>query len=114
MPVSLLTSTDATGHVHLIIGDDALAAARCARSLEVRARPIVIAPADRSLASGLQRRVEEGEVRLVEREFEDGDLFALGRDEVDGVVDAVFVTATAGSGHALSRSGRVADSGCTG
>ncbi|KAI9716154.1 MAG: hypothetical protein M1812_005582 [Candelaria pacifica] len=92
MTPALLTAHDATHHVHLIIGSNPLAAARCTRSLEVGASPKVIAPSDTDVHYGLMKRIEDGEVEWIKRAFRDGDLSELGRDEVDGVVDAVFVT----------------------
>lgn len=89
----MLTAVDATSHVHLIIGSNPLAAARCARSVEVGAKPILIAPEDASLHYGLVKRIDDGEVQWLKRSFEENDLTTLGRPEVEGVVDAVFVTA---------------------
>lgn len=92
MTQALLTAVDSTSHVHLIVGSNPLAAARCNRSIEVGAKPKVIAPADATLHYGLQKRIDEGEVEWVKKTFEESDLKTLGRDEVDNVVDAVFVT----------------------
>ncbi len=92
MTPALLTAVDSTHHVHLIIGSNPLAAARCTRSLEVGAKPKVVAPSDGDVHYGLMKRMEEGEVEWTKRTFRDEDLTELGRDEVDGVVDAVFVT----------------------
>jgi hypothetical protein len=93
MAPALLTAVDSTAHVHLIVGSNPLAAARCARSIEVGARPILVAPADATLHYGLSRRIDEGEVQWLQRSFQQDDLTTLGREDVDGVVDAVFVTA---------------------
>lgn len=76
----------------MIIGSNSLANARCTKSIEVGAKPVVIAPADAAVHYVLAKRVEDGEVQLVKRNFEDADLSMFGRDEVDNVVDAVFVT----------------------
>lgn len=92
MAPALLTALDAAHHVHLIIGSNPLAAARCTRSLEVGAKPTVVAPSDGDVHYGLMKRIEEGEVEWTKRVFKDEDLTELGREEVDGVVDAVFVT----------------------
>lgn len=46
---------------------------------------------------GLKKRIEDGEVGFINRAFESEDLKTLGREEVEGVVDAVFVTLDAGS-----------------
>ncbi|KAI9872073.1 MAG: hypothetical protein M1823_008268, partial [Watsoniomyces obsoletus] len=93
MTPALLTAVDATSHVHLIVGSNPLAGARCSRAIEVGANPILIAPEDSTLHYGLVKRIEAGEVKWIQRTFEDEDLTTLGRAEVDGVVDAVYVTA---------------------
>lgn len=93
MAPALLTAVDSTAHIHLIIGSNPLAGARCTRSLEVGANPILIAPEDSTLHYGLAKRIEAGEVKWLQRSFQEDDLITLGRTEVDGVVDAVFVTA---------------------
>lgn len=93
MAPALLTAVDATTHVHLIIGSNPLAGARCSRSIEVGANPILLAPEDATLHYGLAKRIEAGEVKWLKRTFTEEDLTTLGRPEVDGVVDAVFITA---------------------
>lgn len=92
MAPALLTAVDSTHHVHLIIGSNPLAGARCTRALEVGARPVLIAPENASVHYGLMKRIDDGQVAWVKREFKDDDLTTLGREEVDQVVDAVFVT----------------------
>ena len=92
MPPPLLTAHDATDHVHLVVGSNPLANARCLKSLEVGAKPILLAPDDGRIFYGLQQKIDEGLVRWLKREAADDDLRNLGRDEVDNVVDAVFVT----------------------
>jgi uroporphyrin-III C-methyltransferase len=91
-PISLLTSINSTSHIHLIVGSNPLAAARCAKSLEVGAKPRLIAPESAELHYALQKRVDNGEVEWLKKPFEDDDVLRLGREEIDGVVDAVFVT----------------------
>ena len=93
MSPALLAAVDSTSHVHLIIGSNPLAGARCARSLEVGAKPILIAPEEATLHYGLVKRIDDGEVQWLKRSFKEEDLTTLGRPEVDGAVDAVFVTA---------------------
>ncbi|KAK6502290.1 hypothetical protein TWF506_002873 [Arthrobotrys conoides] len=91
----LLTATPSKGHIHLIIGCNALASVRCTRSLEVGALPTVIFPEPLESGEvhlGLRKRIEDGEVAFVNRLFEVGDLKTLGREEVEYFVDAVFVT----------------------
>ena len=104
MAPALLTAVDATSHIHLIIGSNPLAAARCSRSIEVGAKPILLAPEDATLHYGLAKRIEAGQVYWLKRSFKEEDLTTLGRTEVDGVVDAVFVTA--GGKHASCTRGR--------
>lgn len=92
MPDLLLTAQDTSGHVHLVIGSNSLASARCAKSLEVGALPKVVAPAEAEIHYALQKRIEGGEVEWIKKDFEDKDVRWWGRKEVDNVVDAVFVT----------------------
>jgi uroporphyrin-III C-methyltransferase len=92
MAPALLTAQDCAGQVHLIIGSGPLAASRCAKSLEVGARPIVIAPADSELHYTLAKHVDAGKATWVQRHFGDNDLRSHGREEVEHIVDAVFVT----------------------
>ncbi|KAI9893412.1 MAG: hypothetical protein M1814_006709 [Vezdaea aestivalis] len=92
MANSLLTAIPSEGHVHLVIGSNPLAAARCTRSLSVGATPILLAPATASLHYGLQIRIDKGQVIWKQKHFEDTDLLTLGRNEIGNVVDAVFVT----------------------
>ena len=92
MSVPLLTAQECTGHVHLIIGSNPLASARCAKSIEVGAKPKVVAPADVDVHYVLARRIEEGGVEWIQKEFDDQMLQTLGRAEVGNFVDAVFVT----------------------
>ena len=89
---ALLTAVDSANHVHLIIGSNPLAGARCSRALEVGAIPKVIAPANATLHYGLAKKIDDGKVQWIQKEFEESDLTTLGREEVDHVVDAVFVT----------------------
>jgi uroporphyrin-III C-methyltransferase len=93
MTPALLTAVDATSHIHLIVGSNPLAGARCSRAIEVGAKPILIAPEDSTLHYGLVKRIEAGEVQWLQRTFHEKDLTTLGRPEVDGVVDAVYITA---------------------
>lgn len=96
----LLTAIDSTGHVHLVIGSNPLANARCAKSIEVGAQVKVLAAEDAEVHYALMKRIEEGSVEWLKRGFRDEDLKTLGRNEVEGVVDAVFVTL--GGKNALS------------
>lgn len=92
MTIPLLTAHDATGHIHLIIGSNPLAAARCTRSVESGARPILFAPAEAHLHYSVLKKIEDNQVQWTKRDFRDEDLQTFGRDEVDNIVDAVFVT----------------------
>jgi uroporphyrin-III C-methyltransferase len=92
MVAPLLTAHDSTGHVHLIVGSNPLANARCSKSLEVGAKPIIVAKGTSHMHYALQKKIEDGAVQWLDKDFEDSDLQALGREEVDRVVDAVFVT----------------------
>lgn len=98
--VPLLTAVNAESQVHLIIGSNPFAAARCGKSLEAGANPIIIAPETVDLQYALSERIANGSAKWVRREFQDNDLTTLGREEVDHVVDTVFVTL--GGSHPLS------------
>ncbi|KAJ5692374.1 Siroheme synthase domain 3 [Penicillium macrosclerotiorum] len=95
-PVSLMTAWNVESQVHLIVGFNPLAAARCAKSLEAGAKPIIIAPETADIHFSLSEHISSGSVQWIRHEFQDEDLTTLGREEVDRVVDAVFVTL---SGH---------------
>lgn len=88
----MLAALNCKGNIHLIIGTNPLAAARCNQSLSAGAHPILITPETSELHYGLQKKIDDGEVKWEKKSFEDEDLFRLGREEVGGVVDAVFVT----------------------
>lgn len=93
MPVPLLTSVDCTTQVHLIIGDNGIAAKRVARSLEAGASCVLISPLEKDeLQFDLRAFVEKDRIKYVQRDFREEDLRTFGREEVDGVVDMVFVT----------------------
>ena len=88
----LLTSQDSLGHVHLIVGSNPLASARCAKSLEVGAHPKIIAPPNAEIHYVLAKRIEDGEVEWIKKDYKEEDLKRLGREDADNVVDAVFMT----------------------
>jgi uroporphyrin-III C-methyltransferase len=93
--ISLLTAINATSHVHIVLGTNPLAATRCAQSLAAGARPIVIAPREedqQQMHYALRKRIDSGEVKWIEAAFDEAHLTTLGRSDVDGFVDAVFVT----------------------
>lgn len=102
MAPPLLTALDSVGHIHLIVGSNPLASARCSKSIEVGATPKVIAPADAVVHYVLAKRIEDGEVEWIQNNFEDAHLSTLGRSEVDNVVDAVFVTGNGKSAFSMS------------
>ena len=92
MPPALLTALDSTAHIHLIVGSNPLAGARCSRSLEVGAQPVLIAPESATVHYGVAKKIEENGLRWIQRELQDDDLSILGREETNYVVDAVFIT----------------------
>ncbi|KAL9024430.1 MAG: hypothetical protein Q9196_006524, partial [Gyalolechia fulgens] len=92
MPALLLTAHDCVGHIHLIIGSNAIANARCSKAIEVGAKPIIVAPPGAEVHYALQERIQAGQVQWMKKGFQDSDLTTLGRDEIGNVVDAVFVT----------------------
>ncbi|KAF4771679.1 hypothetical protein HAV15_004494 [Penicillium sp. str.  len=91
-PAPLMAAWNTESQVHLIVGSNPLAAARCARSLEVGAKPIIIAPETDDMHFTLSEHISNGSAQWIRREFQDKDLTTLGREEVDHIVDLVFVT----------------------
>jgi Putative NAD(P)-binding len=100
-PAPFLVAVNVSSQVHLIIGSDSLAASRCTKCLESGSKPIVIAPESANMHYILAEYIEKGSVLWLRRNFQDDDLKTLGRDEVDGVVDVVFITV--GAGDPLSK-----------
>ncbi|KAL5049873.1 hypothetical protein BDW71DRAFT_138245 [Aspergillus fruticulosus] len=98
--IPLLASINAESQVHLIVGANPLAAARCAKSVQAGANPVVVSPDSENLQYTLAAHIGNGTADWVRREFKDADLTTLGREEVDHVVDMVFVTL--GGNHPLS------------
>lgn len=88
----MLAGLNCTNNIHLIIGTNPLASARCTQSLSAGAHPILIAPSTSDLHYNLQTKIDEGLLKWHQKTFEDSDLFTLGRQEVNYTVDAVFVT----------------------
>ena len=88
----MLASLDCRGHNHLILGSNPLAAARASSSLAAGAKPILIAPPSAEFHYGIQKHLDAGVLTHIPRAFDESDLLTLGRAEVDGVVDAVFIT----------------------
>ena len=119
--ILLLTASSCVGHVHLVVGRNALAASRAQKSLDAGALVTLVASAaanshgcghddhdrDRDhdcaddLPYSLQQHVEAGEVRWLQRRLAvDSDLETLGRAEVGGVVDLVWLTGSPDDGTA--------------
>lgn len=96
----LLAGLVCHGHVHLVVGSGALAAARCGQSLAAGAQPVVVAPESAVLHGGLRARIAAGAVRWERRPLADADVLRLGRPDVGGVVDAVFVADAAAAADA--------------
>ncbi|KAJ5118878.1 hypothetical protein N7448_010585 [Penicillium atrosanguineum] len=106
-PAPLMAAWDVQSQVHLIVGANPLAAARCTKSLEAGAKPIIIAPETADMHFTLTEHINNGSAEWVRREFQDDDLTTLGREEVDRVVDTVFVTLGGNSELACSHISRL-------
>ncbi|KAM7220612.1 uroporphyrinogen-III C-methyltransferase [Rhypophila decipiens] len=95
---SLLTAQDCRNHIHLILGSNPLAASRATQSLAAGAKPIIIFPQNAenntNLHYTLAAHIDSGVVTRLSRSFQEQDLFTLGREEVNHVVDAVFITSS--------------------
>ena len=105
----VLTSLDCANHVHLVVGDNGIASKRAKLSLDAGASCFLISAKDiNEIHFDVKDLIETGSVRHIQRDFEENDLRTLGRSEVDGVVDMVFVTLSP-----LDQRGTVFESGCT-
>ncbi|KAB5547275.1 tetrapyrrole methylase [Coniochaeta sp. 2T2.1] len=94
---SLLSATDSRNHIHLILGTNSLAVTRVSQSLAAGAIPILVAPpppGEAPLHYTIQTHVASGALTWLSRPFSDNDILTLGRAEIGGFVDAVFVTST--------------------
>lgn len=92
--MTLLASLSCANERHVIVGGLApVAAIRAKAILAAGAFPILIeqAPSD-ELSKTLQGLIEEGKVTHVNEEYTKNHLVSVGREEVDDVVDKVFVT----------------------
>ncbi|KAK9365961.1 tetrapyrrole methylase [Lipomyces kononenkoae] len=95
----LLISQNCISQVHLVIGTTALSLTRVAKSLECGADVILIAPSFPEPTQTLAvwetevraKQTQHSNFRWIQREFQEDDLISLGRDEVDNIVDTVFV-----------------------
>ena len=103
MPPPLLTAQDVSGHIHLIIGSSSLANARCSNSIEAGAKVVIVAPANDDVHGALLKKIDDDQVVWIQRKFQDEDLKTLGREEVDRVVDAVFITTGSNNLQGISR-----------
>lgn len=87
--MGLLTCQNVTGNSVLVVGNSGLTNPRVKNILDHGATPIVIT---------CNEIIEDSEkvagVEYLQRRFDPTDLTKLGRDEVENVVDAVFVTVT--------------------
>ncbi|KAK2075341.1 hypothetical protein P8C59_009473 [Phyllachora maydis] len=117
-PTSLLVAQYSQGHVHLILGSNPVAATRTAQSLAAGAQPILVSASTSTSAVSrpelhptLAAHIAAGRLRHLARPFAETDLLTLGRAQVGGVVDAVFVTSprhpAAGAAAALCRRHRI-------
>ncbi|KKA26506.1 hypothetical protein TD95_004244 [Thielaviopsis punctulata] len=89
----LLAAFSCSQNIHLVLGPSAaLAASRCSQALAAGAQVILIGPGP--VTPALQALLDGNGVRWIEDGFREEMLTTLGRPEVDGVVDAVFVVDT--------------------
>ncbi|ODV95853.1 hypothetical protein PACTADRAFT_49296 [Pachysolen tannophilus NRRL Y-2460] len=93
---NLLASLCCKGEVHLVVGVSVLSAFRINSILESGARPVLVSSKkiDEKFPANLQEQIDNGRVSWVSRDFGEKDLITLGRQEVDHIVDKVFVTLT--------------------
>ena len=90
---NLLASLKCSDDIHLIIGASNVASLRINSILEAGAKPILISnqPSEK-FPKSIQDNIAKGNLKHIEKEYENGDFSSLGRSEVDNIVDRVFVT----------------------
>lgn len=90
--MKLLSAVDCEEEIHLIIGalGGNITYQRALKSIQVGAKPLLVHDAD-VIDANLQSLVEQDMLQWNQKKFEMDDLQKLGRLEVDGVVDKVFV-----------------------
>lgn len=90
---NLLASWNCEQEIHLVVGISNAAVFRVNSIKESGAIPIIITNGDiKEFPWGIRSLIEEGKLRWVRKLFELSDLSSQGRDEVNRVVDKVFVT----------------------
>lgn len=90
---NLLASLNCVGEVHLIIGASNVASIRVNSIMEAGANPVLIANSSaEKFPRSLQNNINDGKLKHIQKGFENSDLSTLGREEIDHIVDKVFVT----------------------
>lgn len=86
----LLTAVDCEKEIHLIIGSTSnIAFQRALKSIGSGSNPILIF--DGKISSGIKELIDENKLQWVSKKFELNDLMIYGREDVDFIVDRVFV-----------------------
>lgn len=99
----LLTAQNCEGEVHLIVGVSTLTPFRVESIKQAGASPILVSSVDK-LPVRLEQQVANGDLKWIQRDFDiELDLTSLGRDEVDSVVDKVFVTSKSTSEMSITK-----------
>lgn len=90
---SLLAGLRCDGEVHLVVGVTNMAWLKIARIFEAGADVKLIGRGDsQRINDKIEEYQKKGNIEWLDRDFELSDLKSLGRDEVDKIVDKVFVT----------------------
>ncbi|KAI0465437.1 hypothetical protein LJB42_000670 [Komagataella kurtzmanii] len=89
----LLLADNCQGQIHLVVGLEHLnlCVSRVKTILEAGATPVLVSPQKSTMLDSLQDLATQGTLKVVDQTFSISQLTQLGRDEVDNVVDKVFV-----------------------
>jgi len=91
----LLVSLNSNGEVHGVIGDSPVAFLRVATIIESGAKAIIWATSDELFPPSIKQHIDDGNVQFIRSDYEFENLTAgvssYGRDDVDGVIDRLFV-----------------------
>ncbi|EGW33413.1 methionine metabolism [Spathaspora passalidarum NRRL Y-27907] len=103
---SLLASLISTGETHLVIGYSNVASIRITSIIESGASPILITNKGTIFTPSVQQYQEDGKLEIIYDDLKidniRNSLKTLGREEVDGIVDRVFVSLPSGC-HLLKK-----------
>jgi uroporphyrin-III C-methyltransferase len=91
----LLISLNSHDEVHGVIGDSPVAYLRVATIIESGAKAIIWATTDELFPPSVKQHIDDGNLRFIRSDYDfenlTGEVSSCGRDDIDGVIDRLFV-----------------------